>query len=151
MTHGLQFRSNSDEIKHYIRECLADKQPHLRKDIIQYVQNKTGNNTYTDGQWAGSFQAIAKMSGYITPKTGVYQYIGETLKETRQASENQIELPFVRCQRILDETITKLKEEISQTDFLQKSALDLTTEEFSKLQKMRQVIKQIEDVKLQLK
>lgn len=146
-TYGSQFRSNSDEIKHYIKKLLADGKPHLRKDIMSYVQKQTSNTSYTDGQWAGSFMAISKMEGYTTPKTGVYQYVGDTLEQPISVMNDQVVSILNRCKAILETTVKSIKDEINKADLLKKNVLDLTSEEFEQLQVLRNLVQQIEDIK----
>lgn len=147
-TYGAQFRSNSDEIKHYIREYLKDKQPHLRKDIMTYVEDQTGNTTYTDGQWAGSFQAILKIPGYISPRTGVYQYTGVLELVESESQISNVSSTMVACRDILDKAIEELKANIKKADIFQKNPLELSAEEFAELKRLRNFIQQVEDIKI---
>jgi len=146
-TYGAQFRSNSDEIKHYVKKILADGKQHLRKDIMAKIEAITGNTSYTDGQWAGAFQAILKMDGYTSPRTGVYQYEGDLEEQLVSDIEEQVPSVFQECHESLEDSITQLKARINEADLMRKKALDLTTEEFEQVQKLRKLIQQLEEIK----
>lgn len=144
-THGAQFRSNSDEIKYYIREFLEDKKPHLRKATMAYVVKKTGNTTYTDEEWASSFQAVLETPGYESPRTGVYLYTGIWSEED---IASDVSATMLACKKILNQAIEEIKDQIQLADVVRKSALELTAEEFEEVEQLRNFVQQLEDIKL---
>ena len=149
-THASQFRSNSDEIKHYAKEIMEDGKPHLRKDLIEKIIKKTGNTSYTDGQWAGSFQAILKLDGYTSPKAGVYQYTGNVAAQQASTISGNEHSIFQECQDVIGASIEELKTKINATDLMGKNSLELTAEEFDQVKKLRNLIQQLEEIKSNL-
>lgn len=146
-SYGLEFRSNSDEIKHYIRECLKDKKPHFRQDIIAYVKEKTGNTTYTRGQMAGSFQSISEEQGYESPRQAVYQYVG-VVNTDQSISDNNVSSTADACKVILDKAIKDLKAKVEADDIAKKTYLELAPEELAELKRLSNFIKELEAIKI---
>lgn len=137
----MEFRSNSELLKYYIRKILSDGQPHLRKDIIARIEKELERKDFTPGQWAGSFQVIAKEPGYIIPKTGTYQYVGKSL-----LNEDTRFFMYKKCQTILEEAIDKIQNEINASDIANKNPLQLTQEEFNEVQQIRNLMTSLSEL-----
>lgn len=132
----MEFRSDSDLLKYHIRKVLSDGKPHLRKAVISKVEAELGKEDFTPGQWAGAFQVIAKEPGYVTPKTGTYQYVGKSSSFST----------YKECQTILEEAIQKIQSEVNTSEIANKNPLQLTAEEFSEVEQIRSLITTLNDL-----
>lgn len=143
---AFKFRSNSDEIKYYIKQLLKDGKPHNRKEIIRYVKDTTKNETYTDGQFAGAFQNISRDERYSAVRRGVYQYVGESNLYLDEAETIDKEKTISEISYdVLNETVEKLKSEIGKIN-----PLDMDEADYLDLDKVKKIIEKIEDFKEKL-
>lgn len=135
------FKSNSDEIKHHIREFLKkDGKPHSRKEIIDYFMKSMGGKDVTDGQIAGSFQSIVKEKGFITQDRGVYQYVGGEIEgEIIEKKQDSI---TDTCKKVIDTAIEDLKHRINMIN-----PLEMNETDFGQLLKAKELLKELETLK----
>ena len=77
----LAFETKTEEIKHYILEILADKQIHLRSEILQYVREKT-SDAYSSTFISNCMSKLQKAGTVETVQRGAYILVES--KETDQ-------------------------------------------------------------------
>lgn len=65
------FRSGSDEIKHYVVELLEDDKGYSVDEIREYVESKS-QKTFTRGQLAGVLSRLVKSGDYMSTERGMY-------------------------------------------------------------------------------
>ena len=74
----MMFSSNSEEIRHYERQLLADGAEHTREELFSYVRSHSPNGSrFTEGMLSGATRDLVRNSNgkYISPARGKYQMV----------------------------------------------------------------------------
>lgn len=98
------FHSNADEIRYYFDELLNDGMEHDRKEMIQYVKQKSANGSrFTEGMYTGALRNMVEASEmYSCVRRGVYQ------KKVQAAETRSEDLLSNRVLEILSNTRAQL-------------------------------------------
>ncbi|MDN4609230.1 hypothetical protein [Sporosarcina highlanderae] len=139
------YETNATVIKHFAKELLSDGEKHSRKEIIDYVEKKTGRTDFTDGNYSGSLRDLLKEPGYENVERGWYAYrspsdeMGAAHSDNVKGMESAESLNEI-IYAILNRTIAQIETEVGK-----KNPLHLTNEDFESISKVRATIETIKD------
>ena len=108
----MNFKSNADEIRFYIKELLKDGNEHTIRDIEEYIEQHSSNK-FTSGMLSGALKTLLDDKNYRNIKRGVYQKVGELQKEeseikTIKFGNDDVKTAYLsNINKILEETINK--------------------------------------------
>lgn len=129
----LNFSSNAEEIRYYVRKLLSDGNEHNRKEIVKYIREQSRDEVFTDGMITGAIRSLVEneKGRYEKTRRGWYRFKKD--KEFEQISVNDVTDPLTRpIINILEETIKKLKDactvNLLDVSDIDKEKIDLVSE-----------------------
>lgn len=137
----LNFSSNADEIRYYLRVFLDDGKERNRKEINDYIRKTPNGHTFTEGMITGAIKSL------IDTERGYYENIrrgwyrakknGEALKN---GSASNTDLFTKRVHNILGDTINKLNDACT-FNLLEFQGAEI---EYNKVHKIAELIKYLD-------
>lgn len=86
--YKLRFSSNTEEVRYYTEQLLADGKEHSVQEIKDYVEYHSNHGQdFTNGIIAGALRSLVQNSNgkYEIAKRGMYQLVNET-EQVRESS-----------------------------------------------------------------
>lgn len=143
----MNFKSNADEIRFYIKELLEDEREHTISDINKYI-SKHSSRDFSSGMLSGALKTLLDDKNYENIKRGVYQKVSKLQNddiETKniELGNNDIKTTYLtNINKILEEAIIKTNN-VSSGDMLK-----FTDDELNFIRKIgKQVIDSITAIK----
>lgn len=135
----MEFGSNSQEIRYWAKQLLADGTEHSVSEIKEYVKNKSGKD-FTVGTYAGALRDLASNEpGYEIISRGMYKNVSINAGEPSTNLSRRI-LKSIK-ETILQQTITDIR------SLCGVNPLDMTEQDFTDLRNIQKIIDSIEKIR----
>ena len=112
------FKSKSEEVRHYTKELLSDKETHSTEEIKRYVKDKMEEQDISPGVFSGAIRdLLAKEPQYVNVSRGKYCLVDDRsilmlhVEKSLNIAESDIlhELDKIKVSSLNDDDFTEVR------------------------------------------